>query len=444
MIPLTRNVITDDDVKNNSFLRDFNLFLEYAKEKGIKLTEKKNVSPKEIKIINDLFVKKEILEGADGGMFFRFRGEDYSHYFSKFHFLARTAHLIRPKFNKIIISKNNHLSFCNLGPAEQYEEMFNLATQIQDSDCSWHNYENEVNSGFLNGFFPLILCILSKLSKDVPEDSFVSFDAFLKELKKYIDLEKIWCLIEDKEDSFTFTDHIIKYYFERILNVLDIIELKRINFYIVKGWKLSSFGKKFIDKYLRYQQEIEEFPNNSAESNIDLFNHDKNYCYYEGMECLNMGNIETALMWLYQAVILDEYYVEAYVGLASLYGMVKNVELQRKNILRAFEITMYKLPFLEKNISWGIIENRQYLRALENMALIYSIDNNIKDAEEIYRLILKLNPSDNQGVRYYLAGLYEGLSPEKIDLMFEDGDKKQNWSDLENLVKRQNKIHNFF
>jgi len=100
--------------------------------------------------------------------------------------------------------------------------------------------------------------------------------------------------------------------------------------------------------------------------------------------------------------------------------------MQRKNIIKAFQISMYKLPFLGEDISWGIIENRQYLRALENMASMYNTDNNIKEAEEIYKLILRLNPNDNQGIRYYLAGLYEGLTPSDIDLMFKEGDRKQN------------------
>jgi len=102
------------------------------------------------------------------------------------------------------------------------------------------------------------------------------------------------------------------------------------------------------------------------------------------------------------------------------------MDSQRENIVKAFQLTMYKLPFMGKEVSWGVIDNRQYLRALENMASMYSIDQNIKEAEEIYKLILKLNPSDNQGIRYYLAGLYEGLSTENIELMFREGDQIQN------------------
>jgi hypothetical protein len=44
----------------------------------------------------------------------------------------------------------------------------------------------------------------------------------------------------------------------------------------------------------------------------------------------------------------------------------------------------------------------------------------------MYKLLLRLNPNDNQGIRYILAGLYEGLTEKDIDMMFQEGNQKQN------------------
>ena len=65
-------------------------------------------------------------------------------------------------------------------------------------------------------------------------------------------------------------------------------------------------------------------------------------------------------------------------------------------------------------------------------------------AEELYKFLLKLNPGDNQGVRYTLSGLYAGISGEEINDMFDEGNQKQNWDKLEKLVKIQNKKHHFW
>jgi len=93
---------------------------------------------------------------------------------------------------------------------------------------------------------------------------------------------------------------------------------------------------------------------------------------------------------------------------------------------------------------WRILENRQYLRAICGKACVYHIEGNFKEADKLYRLLLKLNPNDNQGVRYLIAGMFAGLSPKDIDKLFDEGNKLQNWDKLERLVKEQNEKHQFW
>ena len=60
-------------------------------------------------------------------------------------------------------------------------------------------------------------------------------------------------------------------------------------------------------------------------------------------------------------------------------------------------------------MEWGYVENRAYMRAIQYMGELYWDSGENEKAIEIFRLLLKLNPNDNQGVRYEIAALYAGL-----------------------------------
>jgi len=90
------------------------------------------------------------------------------------------------------------------------------------------------------------------------------------------------------------------------------------------------------------------------------------------------------------------------------------------------------------------MDNRAYMRAIQYRADLYADDGEKEKAIELYRLLLKMNPNDNQGARYTLSGLYAGISGEEINRMFDEGNEKQNWDKLENLVAEQNGKHKFW
>jgi hypothetical protein len=95
-------------------------------------------------------------------------------------------------------------------------------------------------------------------------------------------------------------------------------------------------------------------------------------------------------------------------------------------------------------MSWGTISNRQYLRAICDKATTDHFANNLEEAEELYRLILKLNPRDNQGVRYFMAAMFAELNPQDIEVMFDEGNESQNWDKLAMLLDKQNRKHKFW
>ena len=162
------------------------------------------------------------------------------------------------------------------------------------------------------------------------------------------------------------------------------------------------------------------------------------------MEMLEFGDWGAALDILKKTLKRNKDYIELYVGLASVYRMIEDNKSFEKIVEVGFEKLKDKFPEWPKKMFWGYINNRQFLRIIDFKACLCFEKGDKKQAEKLYKLLLKLNPNDNQGIRYFLAGLYENISPKEIHSMFEEGNKKQDWDKIENLFDRQNKIYKFF
>jgi len=170
----------------------------------------------------------------------------------------------------------------------------------------------------------------------------------------------------------------------------------------------------------------------------------KNDYYYDAMDYLNFGDYNKAIRLLRKALEIDEHYVEVLFGIAHVYECKGNAKKVREYANKAFEQTKKMFPKWPKEMSWYATENRQYMRAIHLKACHLWEENKIQEAEKLFRLLLKLNPGDNQGIRYLIAGMLEGLTGEDIDEMTDKGNEEQNWDALEELVESQNKIHKFW
>lgn len=170
----------------------------------------------------------------------------------------------------------------------------------------------------------------------------------------------------------------------------------------------------------------------------------KNDLYYDAMDLLNGGYYNEAKKLLFKALQIDSNFVDAYVGLTALYREKDDFEKEKYYTDQGFEITQKKFPKWPRRLEWGLMENRAYMRSICDKASTSQIACDVKIADELYRLLLKMNPNDNQGVRYLIAGMYEGKEPYEVDEMFDEGNAKQDWKLLEKMVKKQNIIHKFW
>lgn len=168
--------------------------------------------------------------------------------------------------------------------------------------------------------------------------------------------------------------------------------------------------------------------------------------YYDAMELLGGGarEIKEALRLLSIALEMDKNHVQTYIGFICAYGAIGDKKKAEEAIKIAYEKTLKKFSKWPKRMEWGYLENRAYMRAIQYMGELYWENGNNEKAIGLFRLLLKLNPNDNQGVRYEIAALYAGLTGLDVNRMAEEGNQKQDWSEQENLVKEQNKKYKFW
>lgn len=168
--------------------------------------------------------------------------------------------------------------------------------------------------------------------------------------------------------------------------------------------------------------------------------------YYDAMELLNCGKAgaKKALKLLESALKMDEDYAQTYVGLICAYGNLGKKKEYEKAVRTAYEKTLKKFPKWPKSMEWGWLDNRAYLRAIQYMAELHWDNGENDEAIDLFKLLLKLNPNDNQGIRYEIAGLYAGLNGDDVNDMFDESNAKQNWDALEKIVNDQNKKHKFW
>lgn len=213
--------------------------------------------------------------------------------------------------------------------------------------------------------------------------------------------------------------------------------------------KIKIFDDRFSKKEIRDKNLFNEFvmlengmiiPRKEAIKE-DLFfaslKKTKEDYFYEGQEDISR-NDEKAIRCFKKALELDEEYIDAYNGLGSVYFWTNSTKA-KEYYQKAYDLTLKhfkgKLP---EKIEWGILENRQYLRAMHCFGLMLWKESKNEEAMKIFKSILKLNKNDNQGIRYLIAALYEGLSWEKMPDLDDKADE------LEKLFEKQNKIHKFF
>ncbi|MFO8019270.1 MAG: hypothetical protein R6U96_11585 [Promethearchaeia archaeon] len=112
----------------------------------------------------------------------------------------------------------------------------------------------------------------------------------------------------------------------------------------------------------------------------------------------------------------DRRYFDPYLMLADILYDEGKIERSRKIRELAFRKAMLRVVNKDgkfpKVLSWGWLENRHIIRAIQQGALLRWEEGKTEEALEIFRNLLKSNPKDNIGPRYDILAIKMNLGPD--------------------------------
>lgn len=130
---------------------------------------------------------------------------------------------------------------------------------------------------------------------------------------------------------------------------------------------------------------------------------------YDGWEALSAGRLSAAEQHFKAALDADPFLADAYNGLAGIAEAQDDLATALDHYGRAYELARETLGTEDPEAYywWGELETRPYMRARQGRAWIYwQLGRPAKAAAE-YEAMLRLNPNDNQGVRYLVGPMYQ-------------------------------------
>ena len=169
-----------------------------------------------------------------------------------------------------------------------------------------------------------------------------------------------------------------------------------------------------------YMEEDEEY------EYIDRDRFEVNEMYWEFIESEDAEHIEKSIKILKGIIKKDPDYFDPYITLHEYYlandESNKAIATLVDGYDRAMNLVMIDGEFPDK-LLWGFIENRHIIRMIFNYALLMWRMEDKKQAVTLMQQLLRANPGDHIGARYYIVAILEGFESEEefeINFMKED------------------------
>jgi len=129
----------------------------------------------------------------------------------------------------------------------------------------------------------------------------------------------------------------------------------------------------------------------------------------QGLDLLEQGDEVEAGRYFFKSVEIDPTYADGYNHLANILWRKGDWKQAEGLYRKAMECAEPEVKDVPKGGFWGILESRPYMRALHGLGLTRWKLGRLEEAVSIFKRMLKLNPNDNQGVRYLMGPIHHEM-----------------------------------
>jgi len=129
----------------------------------------------------------------------------------------------------------------------------------------------------------------------------------------------------------------------------------------------------------------------------------------QGLDLLDQGQEEEAGQCFFRSIEIDPTYADGYNHLGNIAWRKGDWNLAEGLYQKALEVAEPEVKGTPKGGFWGILETRPYMRAMHGLGLTAWKQGHLDRAIDIFNRMLKINPNDNQGVRYLMGPIYHQM-----------------------------------
>ena len=149
--------------------------------------------------------------------------------------------------------------------------------------------------------------------------------------------------------------------------------------------------------------------------------------YYELLERYEEGDFSKVKMIneLKKLIKEDPYFFDSYSSLYLLLSESKKekeaIKLLNDGYKKSLEVILNKKGEWPDSMEWGFLENRHLIRLICNKAILeWEFENN-DVALDLFRNLLRTNPRDNAGVRFYILAIKMKMTFDDYEEIFNRG-----------------------
>jgi len=147
--------------------------------------------------------------------------------------------------------------------------------------------------------------------------------------------------------------------------------------------------------------------------------------YYDLRENYTGRNAHSAKKQLKNLIEKDPDFLDSYTFLHQILFRENKTKEAKKVLNEAYERAINIITDENGNwpdvLEWGWLENRHIIRAILNKGVLSWGSNDTECALDLFRNLLRTNPGDNPGVRFYILAIRMGMSFKKFEKRFNRG-----------------------